>query len=103
MKLKYFTLTLVALSVLSACNIGDDNDAEVSALQAQVEQLQSELDNIDTSNGAEAVSYTHLRAHETPEHLVCRLLLDIPYHYALVLYLTPVSYTHLTLPTICSV
>src|SRR5678816_1993291 len=22
---------------------------------------------------AEAVSYTHLRAHETPEHLVCRL------------------------------
>src|SRR5678815_4221090 len=25
---------------------------------------------------AEAVSYTHLRAHETPEHLVCRLLLE---------------------------
>ena len=24
----------------------------------------------------EPVSYTHLRAHETPEHLVCRLLLD---------------------------
>src|SRR5678816_4477650 len=24
-------------------------------------------------NDAEAVSYTHLRAHETPEHLVCRL------------------------------
>src|SRR5678815_6015224 len=23
----------------------------------------------------EPVSYTHLRAHETPEHLVCRLLL----------------------------
>ena len=23
-----------------------------------------------------AVSYTHLRAHETPEHLVCRLLLE---------------------------
>src|SRR5674536_368771 len=23
----------------------------------------------------DAVSYTHLRAHETPEHLVCRLLL----------------------------
>src|SRR5678815_3040767 len=29
-------------------------------------------------NGGEsqAVSYTHLRAHETPEHLVCRLLLE---------------------------
>ena len=26
--------------------------------------------------GARAVSYTHLRAHETPEHLVCRLLLE---------------------------
>ena len=24
----------------------------------------------------DAVSYTHLRAHETPEHLVCRLLLE---------------------------
>src|SRR5678816_3185726 len=24
----------------------------------------------------EAVSYAHLRAHETPEHLVCRLLLE---------------------------
>jgi len=56
MKLKYFTLTLVAVGVLSACSIGDDNDAEVSALQAQVEQLQSELDNIDTSNGAEVAT-----------------------------------------------
>ena len=25
---------------------------------------------------AGAVSYTHLRAHETPEHLVCRLMLE---------------------------
>eukprot|EP00658_Telonema_sp_P-2_P049013 TRINITY_DN37267_c0_g1_i2.p1 TRINITY_DN37267_c0_g1~~TRINITY_DN37267_c0_g1_i2.p1 ORF type:complete len:280 (-),score=79.38 TRINITY_DN37267_c0_g1_i2:80-919(-) len=27
-------------------------------------------------SGLAAVSYTHLRAHETPEHLVCRLLLE---------------------------
>src|SRR5678816_2671713 len=27
------------------------------------------------AGNAEPVSYTHLRAHETPEHLVCRLLL----------------------------
>eukprot|EP00658_Telonema_sp_P-2_P074095 TRINITY_DN63269_c0_g1_i1.p1 TRINITY_DN63269_c0_g1~~TRINITY_DN63269_c0_g1_i1.p1 ORF type:complete len:109 (-),score=14.97 TRINITY_DN63269_c0_g1_i1:103-429(-) len=27
-------------------------------------------------SGTAAVSYTHLRAHETPEHLVCRLLLE---------------------------
>eukprot|EP00658_Telonema_sp_P-2_P017406 TRINITY_DN16760_c0_g1_i3.p1 TRINITY_DN16760_c0_g1~~TRINITY_DN16760_c0_g1_i3.p1 ORF type:complete len:138 (+),score=44.41 TRINITY_DN16760_c0_g1_i3:20-433(+) len=26
--------------------------------------------------GKRPVSYTHLRAHETPEHLVCRLLLE---------------------------
>ena len=26
--------------------------------------------------GVASVSYTHLRAHETPEHLVCRLLLE---------------------------
>src|SRR5678815_492785 len=29
----------------------------------------------DGTTTATAVSYTHLRAHETPEHLVCRLLL----------------------------
>src|SRR5674536_188686 len=27
-------------------------------------------------SGNASVSYTHLRAHETPEHLVCRLLLE---------------------------
>src|SRR5674536_47571 len=27
-------------------------------------------------HGRKPVSYTHLRAHETPEHLVCRLLLE---------------------------
>ena len=27
-------------------------------------------------SGIAPVSYTHLRAHETPEHLVCRLLLE---------------------------
>src|SRR5678815_3708056 len=29
-----------------------------------------------TTVGYASVSYTHLRAHETPEHLVCRLLLE---------------------------
>ena len=28
------------------------------------------------AQGLASVSYTHLRAHETPEHLVCRLLLE---------------------------
>src|SRR5678816_743 len=31
--------------------------------------------NHDAGDGNVPVSYTHLRAHETPEHLVCRLLL----------------------------
>src|SRR5678816_4707480 len=30
----------------------------------------------DTWVNFKPVSYTHLRAHETPEHLVCRLLLE---------------------------
>eukprot|EP00658_Telonema_sp_P-2_P017296 TRINITY_DN16700_c0_g1_i2.p2 TRINITY_DN16700_c0_g1~~TRINITY_DN16700_c0_g1_i2.p2 ORF type:complete len:103 (-),score=20.31 TRINITY_DN16700_c0_g1_i2:71-379(-) len=32
--------------------------------------------NGSTRDGMITVSYTHLRAHETPEHLVCRLLLE---------------------------
>ena len=35
----------------------------------------TELSNNDVMSFI-AVSYTHLRAHETPEHLVCRLLLE---------------------------
>eukprot|EP00658_Telonema_sp_P-2_P016344 TRINITY_DN16340_c0_g1_i2.p1 TRINITY_DN16340_c0_g1~~TRINITY_DN16340_c0_g1_i2.p1 ORF type:complete len:104 (-),score=15.82 TRINITY_DN16340_c0_g1_i2:21-332(-) len=30
----------------------------------------------DQPDSIMTVSYTHLRAHETPEHLVCRLLLE---------------------------
>ena len=46
----------------------------------KLKQLRSEgpkfffLDGPPYMNGS--VSYTHLRAHETPEHLVCRLLLE---------------------------
>ena len=39
---------------------------------------------MDVLNSLAPVSYTHLRAHETPEHLVCRLLLEnknSPTHY----------------------
>eukprot|EP00658_Telonema_sp_P-2_P062206 TRINITY_DN50878_c0_g1_i1.p1 TRINITY_DN50878_c0_g1~~TRINITY_DN50878_c0_g1_i1.p1 ORF type:complete len:219 (-),score=58.38 TRINITY_DN50878_c0_g1_i1:52-708(-) len=32
--------------------------------------------SIPTKVNTTSVSYTHLRAHETPEHLVCRLLLE---------------------------
>src|SRR5678815_3085650 len=33
-------------------------------------------DEVFVGHGVMSVSYTHLRAHETPEHLVCRLLLE---------------------------
>src|SRR5678816_4793647 len=33
-------------------------------------------DRLKDLHGRVPVSYTHLRAHETPEHLVCRLLLE---------------------------
>src|SRR5674536_376105 len=33
-------------------------------------------EKVQRLTGLMAVSYTHLRAHETPEHLVCRLLLE---------------------------
>src|SRR5678816_3298940 len=39
-------------------------------------QMHDELCAHGGTRRAEAVSYTHLRAHETPEHLVCRLLLE---------------------------
>eukprot|EP00658_Telonema_sp_P-2_P068760 TRINITY_DN57729_c0_g1_i1.p1 TRINITY_DN57729_c0_g1~~TRINITY_DN57729_c0_g1_i1.p1 ORF type:complete len:220 (+),score=49.77 TRINITY_DN57729_c0_g1_i1:64-723(+) len=38
------------------------------------------LDVIAAAHVLRPVSYTHLRAHETPEHLVCRLLLEKKKH-----------------------
>src|SRR5678816_4721120 len=47
--------------------------------QTLIDQTMIALDGTENKSklGANAisVSYTHLRAHETPEHLVCRLLL----------------------------
>src|SRR5678815_2544991 len=47
----------------------------VSPLERHVEQILA-LVTEQADLTLEAVSYTHLRAHETPEHLVCRLLLE---------------------------
>ena len=38
--------------------------------------VNSNVSRFDSDDSLETVSYTHLRAHETPEHLVCRLLLE---------------------------
>ena len=56
-----------------------------SSLESSVTQLQQNVKerDVDCSKmmlemqvSCTPVSYTHLRAHETPEHLVCRLLLE---------------------------
>src|SRR5678815_4095245 len=62
---------------------GGDMDRAVVALEAVVMADPTYKDSLTYLGRAyyrkgryqDAVSYTHLRAHETPEHLVCRLLL----------------------------
>eukprot|EP00658_Telonema_sp_P-2_P049705 TRINITY_DN37834_c0_g1_i1.p1 TRINITY_DN37834_c0_g1~~TRINITY_DN37834_c0_g1_i1.p1 ORF type:complete len:166 (+),score=49.87 TRINITY_DN37834_c0_g1_i1:127-624(+) len=49
-----------------------DGDVENERLRRKIEVLSSKRADASLL----AVSYTHLRAHETPEHLVCRLLLE---------------------------
>ena len=60
--------------------IRDSSDAEALTTQGHLNgifQLIEEMQAVDT-RGVEpmAVSYTHLRAHETVLDLVCRLLLE---------------------------
>ena len=70
---------------------GPISDAELECFRSEAERLYTTTDKAilgdfgGTSFGDIAfvpgpalkpVSYTHLRAHETPEHLVCRLLLE---------------------------
>src|SRR5678816_4704017 len=56
--------------------LGDDENSYI--LKGPLEDGSWELVSFThkDSRGTESVSYTHLRAHETPEHLVCRLLLE---------------------------
>ncbi len=51
---------------------GDDR----GLIERFLEMLAAEAGAARNTLAAYAVSYTHLRAHETPEHLVCRLLLE---------------------------
>src|SRR5678816_2476545 len=60
------------------------NDLPVTAEQPIVQKLDTDAAPVvriavsapRSLREVTAVSYTHLRAHETPEHLVCRLLLE---------------------------
>src|SRR5678816_378159 len=47
-----------------------DTDASDGAIGAVLSQVQEGEERV-ICYGSRAVSYTHLRAHETPEHLVC--------------------------------
>lgn len=56
MKLRHFALSLAAVSVLSACNLTDDNDKEVNALEEQVAALQAQLDTLNEASVSELAS-----------------------------------------------
>ena len=54
----------------------DDADLVQLQLEAQAAGLPAISIGPEQGKFLQPVSYTHLRAHETPEHLVCRLLLE---------------------------
>ena len=53
---------------------GDNFDIEFTLVWENIGTVA--LDNVDLTDDIAAVSYTHLRAHETEADLVCRLLLE---------------------------
>eukprot|EP00658_Telonema_sp_P-2_P016084 TRINITY_DN16235_c0_g1_i2.p1 TRINITY_DN16235_c0_g1~~TRINITY_DN16235_c0_g1_i2.p1 ORF type:complete len:396 (+),score=37.92 TRINITY_DN16235_c0_g1_i2:94-1281(+) len=65
---------------------GDDDDSEeedldnygepISKTNKHILQYTTTMTMLPSTSRITPVSYTHLRAHETPEHLVCRLLLE---------------------------
>src|SRR5678816_366918 len=55
-----------------------DNEGSIGSRAAKMcffEYVAQTQSGFYRETGLTPVSYTHLRAHETPEHLVCRLLL----------------------------
>src|SRR5678816_4023846 len=83
--------TTVGLTVVTVADLGLPVSSDISPIDApspssatrksipvtgsflRTSATPDRITYIDTPG---AVSYTHLRAHETPEHLVCRLLLE---------------------------
>eukprot|EP00658_Telonema_sp_P-2_P027528 TRINITY_DN21232_c0_g1_i2.p1 TRINITY_DN21232_c0_g1~~TRINITY_DN21232_c0_g1_i2.p1 ORF type:complete len:133 (+),score=42.01 TRINITY_DN21232_c0_g1_i2:128-526(+) len=54
----------------------DSSSRQTPALALLANNLRTTDDGGKWQQYVASVSYTHLRAHETPEHLVCRLLLE---------------------------
>src|SRR5680860_1425611 len=55
---------------------GDSYKFSTGSIQAAINALKSVPDEGLARTNEKAVSYTHLRAHETDSYLVCRLLLE---------------------------
>ena len=53
-----------------------DSLSKTFEIEIMSDTLEVHAAAISSYEGVEPVSYTHLRAHETPEHLVCRLMLE---------------------------
>ena len=53
-----------------------DFDYEPGFTEEDLSKIENRMKELVKMDLPIAVSYTHLRAHETPEHIVCRLLLE---------------------------
>src|SRR5678815_1274534 len=53
-----------------------DLERAVDSCTQSVHRDEPDFEAYNEGSSVIPVSYTHLRAHETPEHLVCRLLLE---------------------------
>ena len=78
--IKYGAVNLEDLAVI---HLNGDFDSVLNLLQGQVtsdctliDKQLGQISALCNEKGFISVSYTHLRAHETREDLVCRLLLE---------------------------
>eukprot|EP00658_Telonema_sp_P-2_P055886 TRINITY_DN4440_c0_g1_i3.p1 TRINITY_DN4440_c0_g1~~TRINITY_DN4440_c0_g1_i3.p1 ORF type:complete len:484 (-),score=94.24 TRINITY_DN4440_c0_g1_i3:97-1548(-) len=68
--------SLSSTTISAAFSDPEQQDAKSIAIRMTKTLLPHALGKEQQRGSVSAVSYTHLRAHETPEHLVCRLLLE---------------------------
>ena len=75
-----FVLSLILALMMGALNAQDTIKIRTGDSQIAEQNYNEGVKHLqggDVQNAiSKSVSYTHLRAHETPEHLVCRLLLE---------------------------
>eukprot|EP00658_Telonema_sp_P-2_P042712 TRINITY_DN30702_c0_g1_i1.p1 TRINITY_DN30702_c0_g1~~TRINITY_DN30702_c0_g1_i1.p1 ORF type:complete len:106 (-),score=28.04 TRINITY_DN30702_c0_g1_i1:127-444(-) len=74
-----FSTDLLKQNLFTLLELHTTDMEERRAVEDFAKRWQGVLEFDATKDALKPVSYTHLRAHETPEHLVCRLLLDSSY------------------------